>query len=905
MNDPKSDITDTQFSILSTKLFFPQPRSDRVQRTRLIDRLQEGINRKLTLISAPAGFGKTTLLSEWISQNELPIIWISLDKSDNDPVQFLRYLIAGLNGIEPSIGKGAIELLKSGQRPPIESIFSGLIQEICEIADDIVLVLDDYHWIDAEKVHTLVKNLLDYLPPHIHLIISSRMDPPLPLARLRVNDQLSELRTDDLCFSAEETVVFLNETLNLQLSNSDISLLISRTEGWIAGLQLAALSIQGHDDPTSFISNFAGDDRHIVDYLVEEVLHLQPEPTQRFLLQTSILNRLSEPLCNYINSQKNSQITLEELDKANMFIVPLDSKRQWYRYHHLFAELLQQKLHQSEADKVNELHGRASQWYERNGIKDEAINHALVIRDYQRAGRMIGEAILSGWGYNLIMSNWLGQLPFDFIQADPRLSFSKGYMLFVNGQYKEAEEFLKTAERLFESGTDYSSNKPLQNKGVSSEVMDELRGRISVVRSIMASFEDRISDAIRYSEKAQEYLHHSSSTWIVLCPYMLGEAYRLQGEIKKSVQCYEDAAIRGKAIDFFYGYLLSSLGLADVKRIQTDLPGAFDIFDEVHQTAREKGLSQSPSNAFLYLNRGEVLADQYKLTEAEESIQQGLKFSSMISDYGMMGKAYYLLTRVLFIKGEFGKAEKVIEKVENQSQSTDFPLYTLDLLEVLNARIWLNKGKIKEAIQWMVNREKNPPRTNVLLQEYMQMAYVRVMFAQGDWKKALALLRRMKDNAETAGRVLHVVEFSVIEVMILKKHVGPEEAVALLKKTVSLAEPGGLIGIFIEEGPPMAELLEMLLDEHRDIPRDYVKKLILSFRLTKFIKTADEIGEILSERELEVLQLLAVGLPNKTIADELFVSANTVKTHVRNIFSKLNAGSRIQAVTKAKELNLL
>ena len=386
---------------------------------------------------------------------------------------------------------------------------------------------------------------------------------------------------------------------------------------------------------------------------------------------------------------------------------------------------------------------------------------------------------------------------------------------------------------------------------------------------------------------------------------MLGEAYRLQGQILKSIHYYDDAVKRGISSNYFYGYLLSTLGLADAKRIQADLLGAFSIFEEILRTAREKGLSQSPIMSFLYLNWGETLGDQYKLTEAEKNIQQGLEYSRRVGDFGIMGKGYYLLTKMLFLKGDFPGAEAVIKNVEKQTQKTNFPLYTLDLLEALKARIWLKKGKIKEAIQWMERREKIPPRTNILLQEYMQMAYIRVMLAQGNRKKALELLGQMKDSAETAGRILHVIEFSVIQAMILKKHGETSEAISIIKKAVSYGEPGGFVSVFIEEGPPMAELLELLLDEPRDIPREYVKKLIIFFKLSKLIKTDDGIIERLSERELEVLRLIAAGLPNKTIMEELFISLGTVKTHIRNIYSKLNVNSRVQAAAKAKELNLL
>jgi len=905
MKNQKTAIKEPQFPLLATKLFVPPPRPDQVQRSLLIKRLNDGISRKLSLISAPAGFGKTSLISEWIAQSEMPIAWISLGKSDSDPVHFTHYLIAALRNIHPSIGESALSQLEATQRPVIEPIIVNLIKEMTDLAQDLVLILDDYHSIDAEDIHGIVGTLLDFLPAHIHLVIATRVDPPLPLARLRVSNQLSELRTADLCFTSDETTTFFNQVMNLQLSSNDISILESRTEGWIAGLQLAAISMRDREDLPSFIDTFAGDDRHIVDYLVEEVLNLQSEQVQNFLLQTSILSRLSESLCNFVTEEKESQKILDELEKANLFVVPLDDKRHWYRYHHLFAELLQQRLHQSKEDLVNELHTRASKWYEEKDFKDEAVNHALVAQNFERAAQLISEFIKTAWEYNIRMLEWHKMLPVEYIHKDPELSFFNAHELYEDGHHDAAEENLKVAEGLINSISDSELTSHPDNKESQTDDFAELQGKIAVIRAFMAFSKNKLPEVINFSKKAKEHLRHKSSVWRPMASIALGLGYFSQGETVKAIQNYEEAADEGKRIEKYYIYQMARLRLADVKISQGDLSSAIGIYEDLLKTAENAGLLQSPMMGWLYNSWSEVLSAQNHINEALQYIQQGVEFSEQINEAAMIADSYLSLGRILFLKGDINGVEAVLQKMESKAQDSDFRLHISEQLEDLKARIWLQKGRVKPALNWMQELDLVKSGNFDQISKSRLLLFSSILFAHGRYDKALEIVQPMIETAENAGWVAERIEALLIQAKIFKSMDELTAAISSIKKAVSLAEPGGYVAIFVGEGPLIAELLEILLDQNSEIPRAFVNKLLSAFRLTKLIKTENEFVERLSERELEILRLIAAGLPNKTITEELFISMSTVKTHLRNIYSKLNVNSRTQAAAKAKELNLL
>jgi LuxR family transcriptional regulator, maltose regulon positive regulatory protein len=601
---------DTQYPLLDTKLYVPQPRSDVVQRKHLIDRLNDGFNHKLTLISAPAGFGKTTILSEWISQSEIPVAWISLDKGDNDSVQFINYLVAALKSIEKSIGKTVLSMLQSPQRPSIEPVILNLVKEISDIPSELAIVLDDYHSIDTEEIHKIIELLLDYLPAHVQLVIATRVDPPLSLARMRISNQLIEIRTSDLSFTLAETTLLYNK-MKLELSSPDISILESSTEGWIAGLQLAALSMKEIENIPSFIKTFTGNDRYVVDYLVEEVLNRQSEQIQNFLLQTSILNRLSASLCDFVTGEINSQKILDRLEKTNLFIVPLDNKRQWYRYHHLFTELLQQRFHQTHRNLVVEFHGRASRWYEENSLIDEAVNHALLARDFERAAHLIGESVKKAWDYDgdTRMLKWYKMLPDELIKKDPELSFYKAWMHFDASQFQATEENLQMVEHLINLVTDNVDKKTINTEELQTFEKDTLLGKVAVIRTFMASYEGRLTDVFKYSTMVSKYLPDGNSSWRAAVIVDLGDAHDLKGETIAASQNYLEAAAIGEDMGNYFVYLAASLKMVNIKRLQGDVLGSIKTCEQLLQAAQAKGLAQSPMLGWLYTTWGVLLGD--------------------------------------------------------------------------------------------------------------------------------------------------------------------------------------------------------------------------------------------------------------------------------------------------------
>ena len=596
------------YAHFATKLYIPPPRPNIVLRPRLIERLERGpvAHAELTLISASAGFGKTTLVSEWVAGCERPVAWLSLDEGDNDPARFLTYLVAALQTIAPKIGEGVLAALQSPQPPPTESILTTLLNEIAAIPDNFILVLDDYHVIDSEPVDQALTFLLDHLPPQMHLVIATREDPSLPLARLRARGQLTELRAADLRFTPAEAAEFLNQMMDLNLSAENIAALETRTEGWIAGLQLAALSMQGREDIASFIQAFTGSHRFVLDYLVEEVLQHQPEHIRSFLLQTAILDRFCAPLCNAVTEREDGKEMLDVLERSNLFLIPLDDKRQWYRYHHLFADVLQTHLMEAQPDRVAALHRRASAWYERNGLRSDAIRHALAAKDFERAAGLIELAWPAAEEGSIQPATWLGwvkTLPDELVHARPVLNVWYAYALLGSGEMEAAEARLKDAERWLEPAD--TMKVQLETPSVEMVVVDQeqfksLPAAIAVGRAYIAQALGNIPDTVRYASRVLELVPEGDHFRHGQASMLLGMTYWASGDLEAANRVFADYTMKLRTAGNIPDAISTTVVLADIRLALGRLHEAISTIEQLLQFVMDQGEPISPDTADLH-----------------------------------------------------------------------------------------------------------------------------------------------------------------------------------------------------------------------------------------------------------------------------------------------------------------
>jgi LuxR family maltose regulon positive regulatory protein len=875
----------------------PPIRPELVPRPRLIECLNAGLHRKLTLISAPAGFGKTTLVSEWVAgcerfEPKVRVAWLSLDEGDNDPTRFLAYLVAALQTIAANIGAGVLGALQSPQPPPAESILTALLNEITTIPDTFVLVLDDYHVVEAQPVDKALTFLLEHLPPQMHLVIATREDPHLPLARLRARGQLTELRATDLRFTSSEAAGFLNQVMGLNLSAEDIAALETRTEGWIAGLQLAAISMQGHKDAASFIKSFTGSHQFVLDYLVEEVLQQQSERVQTFLLRTSILDRLCGPLCDAVllDPSASGQETLEYLEHANLFIIPLDNERRWYRYHHLFADLLRQRLHQNIASstgdaesRVNELHIRASQWYEDNGLEIEAFHHAAAANDIERAERLIeGKGIpLHFRGAVTAILDWLASLPTTVLDARPSLWARYASFLLVNGQTTGVEEKLEAAEAALQ-GTE------------EDEKTRNLVGRIAAARATLALTRYQVETMLAQSRRALEYLHPNNLSLRANANWTLGYAYLFQGDRVAARRALTEAISLSQASGDIFTTLLATIGLGNVQEADNQLYVAAETYQRVLQLAGDQPL-QIINEAHLGLAR--VLYEWNDLDAAE---QHGRRSLHLARQYDKVIDRFVIcevfLARLKLAQGDVAGAAAILAQASQSARQQNF-VYRTPEVAAAQVLTLLRQGNLAAA-------------AHLAQTHSLPLSQARVHLAQGDTSAALAVLEPLCQEMETKGWADERLKVMVLQAVAHHAHGEKGKAVQLLGDALALAEPGGFIRIFVDEGLPMAHLLSEAAAQ--GIMPDYIGKLLAAFEAEEqkskdksHLSPAQPLIEPLSQRELEVLQLIALGLSNREISERLFLALSTVKGHTRIIFDKLQVQRRTEAVARARELGLL
>src|SRR5215213_7369522 len=611
--------------ILATKLYVPPPRPEAVPRPHLIERLNEGLRRRLILVCAPAGFGKTTLLSEWVATLPRPAAWLSLDEGDNDPTHFLAYLVAALRTIAPDVGEGALGMLRSPQPPPTESVTTALLNEITTIPYDLVLVLDDYHVLDVEAVDEALAFVLEHLPPRMHLVIATREDPQLPLARLRARGQLTELRAADLRFISSEAAEFLKGVMGLKLSAEDIAALEARTEGWIAGLQLAAISMRGREDVPGFIRAFAGDNRYILDYLVEEVLQGQPEHIRNFLLQTSVLDRLSGPLCDAITDQEDAGVMLETLERGNFFVVPLDDRRQWYRYHHLFAEVLRAHLMAEQPDQVSILHQRASEWYEHNGLPAEAIQHALAAEDFERAADLVELAWpdMRRSRQEATLLGWLETLPDELLHCRPVLGVAYAHVLLASGVFEGVEDCLHFAEQWLDTTAERRA-RPDTPAGemviVDDEAFRRLPGQIAIARAGLALARGDVPGTVTYARRALDLAPEDDHMTRGGAAGFLGLAYWTGGDLEAAHRTYADGMASLQKAGHISDAINGAIALANIRITQGRLREAMSTYERGLRLATEQGAPLLRGTADMYVGISELHRERNDLEAATQDL---------------------------------------------------------------------------------------------------------------------------------------------------------------------------------------------------------------------------------------------------------------------------------------------
>ena len=920
-------------TILATKLYIPSKRPKLVQRPHLIKRLNKGLTagHVLTLLSAPAGFGKTTLVSEWAdnlrfdtlleSQTVNPkskikhqVAWLSLDEGDNDPARFLTYLIAALQSIEADLGEGMLDALQTPQPPPIEPVLTSLLNQITALPDDFLLVLDDYHILDSKQVGQAVTFLLEHRPPQLHLVMLTREDPDLPLARFRARGQLNELRAADLRFTHEEAAEFLNRVMGMKLSAQDIAALEIRTEGWIAGLQLAALSMQGHEDVRSFIQSFTGSHHFVMDYLVEEVLHRQPESIQDFLLQTSILDRMCGPLCDAVVGTsvggsagalsnldqgitsptfQNSGEILEYLERANLFIIPLDNERRWYRYHHLFADLLRQRLHQrfisstgNEEDRLRELHIRASQWFEDNGLQLEAFRQAAAAMDIGRAERLIdGTKIPLHFSGGVVpILEWLESLPAPVKNARPSLWWRHAAMLLINGQTIGVEEDLQAAEAALAAG--------LQGAEPDAETRN-LIGQIATAKATLALTRYDVEGMLTQSARALEYLYPDGLFNRASANWTLGFAYTLLGERTAARQAFNESISLSQAAGAVFTAILALIGLGQIQEMDLELHQATETYRHVLKLAGDRP-QQIIGEAHLGLAR--ILYEWNDLDAAEQQTQQSLvlarQYESIIDRF-VIGEVF--LARLKLARGDIAATSEILAKVDQSVRQHQF-MHRMPEVAAAQVLLLLRQGDLRTA--------------HHLAQMYnLPLSQARIHMAQGNASATLEVLGAFRQLVEAKAWKDEQLKVTVLQAAAQHAQGETDKALQALVEALGMAEPGGFIRIFIDEGKRMAELLTEAAV--RGIMPAYVDQLLAAFKTEgqkhqgEAFQSPGSLVEPLSPRELEVLQLIAQGLSNDEIGKRLFLALDTVKGHNRRIFDKLQVQRRTEAVARARELGLL
>ncbi len=896
-------------ALFATKFYIPPPITYLVDRDRLLIRLNEGIRqgKQLTLLSAPAGYGKTTLLAEWIRKSEFSAVWLSLDEGDNDPVRFLVYVISALQKIRPDIGETTLDNLQSSQTQIYSSALAPVVNELAKISEDILIVFDDYHTIHNQAVHDALILFMEHAPPNVYFVIASRADPLLPVARLRGRGQVNELRQDDLRFTQEEAAQFLRMNPAIELSKKDILALTNRTEGWAAGLQMAAASLEDQDDVSTFIQDFTGSNRYILDYLIEEVLESQTRTIQEFLLYTSILEQLGGSLCDAVVDQiielpASSQMILEELEHKNLFIIPLDNRREWYRYHRLFSDLLRQRLSLLQPDLEPELHQRASNWYEEEGIIEEAIEHALRAGDPDRAANLIEAAAEATLMQSQVMTylNWLQRLPSEEIHNRPALSIYYSWALLWTGAPLEAIEAL------------ISQTAQLHGQSVKALPLE----------AFLEIFSGDVSRAASLAQQAIEELPKEDRLLRSLANFILASTYLAQGESEQGIHILENTARESQKAGNVMTAVLVLCELGDESQKHGRLHQAKRLYQQALDLATGKQGELLPVAGKALIGLGDLAREWNDFETAERYLTDGIELAEQWSVLGTF-EGYLNLVVLRDSQGNKQEADQLLSHLRDLAYQFDASEIDDYIVDMYAARRNISYGDFEAVEEWAKTRTdpKKPIASDTVgvgellrsrMRKYENAILARLFIAQGRYKDAISVLDQSLTEAQKLDRVFLTIDAEILRAIALKKNQNDKESLAAISTALTLAEPEGFMRVFLDHGDTIIELLEYARGEIED-PQilSYIARLLEADK-PKFepqkpvIKPPiRELIEPLSDRELEVLQLLPSMLSSTEMAGELSISVNTLRSHLKSIYAKLEAHSRYEAIARAKDLGLL
>lgn len=877
-------------NLILTKLLVPQSSAKTFSRKRLFDLLERGLEKRLILVCAPAGYGKTTLVASWIGAHEHPVGWISLDARDNTLHGFLSYLWEATMSFNPEQAKIMVAGLSSEKRISSENNLTSLVNAVSEYGEQVTLVLDDYHTIENQEIHGFIKQMIQDAPPNLNLVITTRSDPPIQLGRFRGKSELLELRSRDLAFTEDEFRQFISANTHLELTNQQLDLLYTQTEGWITGASLALLSMPSNTDMAAFLEHFGGTDRNIMDYLIEEVLDQLDDEIHSFLLKTSILDRLSRELCDYLLQVSSSGRILEVLEKQNLFITPLDTHRTWYRFHPLFAQILKHRLASRGVDDIAPLHTRASEWFRDQGELSEAIYHAAASADESmimdlikaNSGRMLQTARL------VELSDWFSLLREETIKTDPVLCMNMSWTLLLMGELTRAREYAELASECATTGLDH----------------ENVRANLATIKAYLALFSGQIGESITAAQSALELFKNDEHNGISVAAFTLGNALTIAGRSSEALSAYEQAVYSAQQSNNIHIELPAQHAAASQKRLMGQLQAAEREYHDIF--SRYSGTSLSPLPlATSYVGLGEVFTDRLEISPALKSIQQGLEIAERWGNSDAKIHGYLSMAILHLAQKKISLASPYLEQVDALLKLRDNRYHKIAHVHATRVQYLLAHSNIQKARQYLDQHEL---ALDSQVQHHRILEYlteVKVLLAEGEIHEALINLDRVFAGYESTANLRYLLDIILIRAVALSKLSQEDKAQQAFSQALDLAVQEMILRPFVELGQHLSDLISITDKSAPPKHQQFLARVRVEINTSSILRTEDGLIEKLSSREQEVLVLLAEGLTNAELSKQLFVSLSTIKTHLLHIFTKLNVKNRTSAIERARQLGLL